>query len=247
MTSTIQYFNSFCPHIVKHITGIIHVGAHMCEERDTYLELFRQTDESILWIEADESIVHENKAQYPSICMIHACCSDHDNQGTFYFSNFSRCHTLLPFTEQHTSAFPSILQHESKVQHNKLDTIISKEDKPKRNMLFVSVNGGELQVLKGAETLLEFIDFLIVKHEKYPFHTSSSTRNELNDWLGMNGFTKVESIDDSHAYEVLFYVGIDAYDLIKNKDKRMTDELQLMIEEYNSKHNTNVVTQVFDD
>jgi len=258
-----SYFDHCCKHISKEITGIVHVGAHQCEERDTYLELFRQTDSSILWIEALPDLVDEMKAKYPEIQIVQAICSDKErDSATFYISNYSQCAGLYPFSKEHKDAFSTIEQIGVEVPHTTLDKLISKADKPKRNMLVVSVNGAELQVLKGAETLLEFVDFVFVRFEKAKFHTMNQVKSEtpmneekkdlptfyeLNDWLGMNGFLKMESISISDYSEGLFYISIDAELELKKRDKEMTDMFQLMVEEYNQKNGTEVKTEVYRD
>jgi hypothetical protein len=38
--------------ISKPIRGVIHIGAHECEERDGYFKHFHLNDSQIIWIEA---------------------------------------------------------------------------------------------------------------------------------------------------------------------------------------------------
>ena len=245
--SSFDYFNNFCQHILKEITGIIHVGAHTCEERDVYIDLFRQSDDSILWIDAFPEVVMESQRAHPNAKIVCACCSDKDGEGTLYLSNYSRCTGLLPFTKEHKEAFPTITQMELTVPYAKLDTLIPKQDRPLRNMLAISVNGAELKVCKGAETLLEFIDFVVIKSEKYVFHEGRPSLRELDEWLGVNGFSRVacEQVNDSN--DALLYVSLDVEEERKKQEKRMTDMFQLMVEEYNATNGTEVKTEVYSD
>lgn len=244
----VDYFNSFCHHIGLEISGIIHVGAHECEERDTYIELFRQSDKSILWVEALPDVVDEIKQKYTDINILQACIgATNEEESTFFVSNYSQCAGCLPFSQKHKETFSSILQEECKVKKTTLDTLISKADKPLRNMLVVSVNGAELQVLKGAETLLEFIDFVVVRFETLQFHDGGATIYELRDWMGMNGFKQVESVKVNEHSDAILFISMNADYELKKQEKQMSDQFQLMIEQYNQKNNTNITTQVYND
>ena len=244
---TLEYFNEFCRHISKEITGVIHVGAHQCEERETYLELFRQTDDSILWIDPLQEIVEEMKDKHPTVKIIQACCSDKAETQSFYVSNYSQCAGLLPFSEAHKETFKQIEQVAIPIEMTTLDSLIPKKDKPLRNMLVISVNGAEMKVLKGAETLLEFIDFVVVRFEKMNFHDRTPAPHELKDWLGVNGFTFACAVDVSKHSEACLFTSQDAeYETAKRQEEQ-TYILQQMISEYNEKNNTNITTQVYSD
>jgi len=237
---TLEYFNPFCQHITKVITGIIHVGAHDYEERDTYLELFEQSDDDILWIDAVPSSINARKT-------IQACCSNTTGPATLYVSNYSQCTGLLPFSTEHKEAFKNISQTPVEVETTTLDLLIPKADRPLKNTLVVSVNGAELQVLKGAETLLEFIDFVFVRFEKLKFHDNVPSFYELQNWMGVNGFTYTTSVPANQHTEMMLFISLDVQEVNRQKDKEMSDMFQLMVEDYNNKNGTGITTEVYQD
>ncbi len=44
---------------IKNIKGIIHIGAHECEERESYIRELNINDNKTLWFEANERKVNE--------------------------------------------------------------------------------------------------------------------------------------------------------------------------------------------
>jgi hypothetical protein len=68
-------------HFLKSVNGIIHIGAHECEERPIYLSNFDNlTDNDIVWIDAISEKVNGIKQSYPSIQIFNECISNTDNE-----------------------------------------------------------------------------------------------------------------------------------------------------------------------
>ena len=247
-----QPFEEACAYICKPITGIIHVGSHDIEEHAVYTELFRQPLDNLLYIDiippSDDALKALNLKLGEDVRFVEACCGDTDTDDALvYFSNYSQCIGLLPFSDKHKETFTTILQQSEMYPMKKLDTLINKTDKKLRNTLTISVNGGELKVLKGAETLLEFIDFVFVRFETLDFHVGAPSKHELNDWMGMNGFKEATRVKCNEHSELVLYISLDAQHEQRRREKEMTDALQLFVEEYNRDNNKHIVTQVYHD
>ena len=61
------------------VKGILHVGAHKCEELKSYLKLGVKM-ENIYWIEAQPELVYSNKINNPSIKIYQAVIDEEDDK-----------------------------------------------------------------------------------------------------------------------------------------------------------------------
>ena len=60
------------------VSGILHVGAHKCEELETYLKY--TTIDKILWIEAIQELIDQNLKENPNLKIVNAVVSNKDEQ-----------------------------------------------------------------------------------------------------------------------------------------------------------------------
>ncbi len=79
-------------------------------------------------------------------------------------NEFSASSSLLPMTELHTSSFPytknSTLQ---KISLRTLDSFFDEIKPTKKTLLKIDVQGFEMEVLKGADKILDLVDVVIVE------------------------------------------------------------------------------------
>ena len=78
-----------------HIKGILHVGAHECEELDLYET--RVSRDSILWIEALPEKMEICKERYSNLNIENAIVSDKVESVTFHRSNNGQSSSILEF------------------------------------------------------------------------------------------------------------------------------------------------------
>src|SRR5207253_6605768 len=60
------------------VRGVVHIGAHKCEERYDYHNELHLGDEKIFWIEAIPDLCTSIQASYPTIKIVNAVVSDRD-------------------------------------------------------------------------------------------------------------------------------------------------------------------------
>jgi len=247
-------WDNFYPFLLKHITGIIHIGAHLCEEAPQYIDNFFLNQSDILWIEANPLLVQEQSNINSQTKIFNLVCGKKETKSSFYISNFSQCGGLYKLSKEHLDCFPNIKQVDQvEVQTTPLDNFIDdltnhldkdkkKEFKQKYNTLVISVNGAELDVLKGCEKQLEFVDYVFIRGYNYKLYDPTFTMSELEGWMGVNGFSKEKSVlINEVGIEQHLFVGLDIKEMIQKIEKDNIDTLKEEIE----KHQTRV--QVWED
>src|SRR5665648_54622 len=91
------------------LRGIVHIGAHKCEELEMYLK-HGVSKSRILWIEAQLSLVSQMRQQDPDSRIYHAVVSDKDGQSVeFIVTNNGQSSSILELQE-HKSYYPSIVE-----------------------------------------------------------------------------------------------------------------------------------------
>lgn len=96
------------------VKGIIHVGAHACEERQEYSDVLKMSDDKVIWVEALKEKVDSIRKRYPNVNVIEACLSDKDDCLTnFMVTNNYESSSILNFKE-HLKEHPWVHQIEKR-------------------------------------------------------------------------------------------------------------------------------------
>lgn len=241
-----EQWHPFLQFIVKRIHGIIHVGAHLLENRTTYLELFHMKDEDILWVEAVPDFVHEvaplqideipcfSSPSNPGLKVVCACCSSENHSRTFHCNNYSQTCSLYPFSEQHKQHFPEVKTEEMiPVSCMPLDNIVesvSKKYKTAYNMLVINVNGAEVDVCKGSEKLLSSqIDFLFLTITKGPLYEGTPSMESLRSFLEEQDFTFCHCEKYNEVMEFALFISEDMKKLRDTFEREQQIEMNRQI------------------
>ena len=124
--------------------GILHVGAHECEEMKDYYHYI--TGDKILWVEAMQDKVDLCKAIYPAINIEQAVISDKIEKITFKISNNGQSSSILDFG-LHSHFHPEVVFVNSIETETKLlKDVICKYDID-YNFINLDIQGAELKAL----------------------------------------------------------------------------------------------------
>ena len=106
------------------VKGILHVGAHECEEYFTYSDF----TSDILWIEALPHLIEKSLLKHPELNIINAVVSDKDNQVVkFNISNNTKCSSMMDF-DYHKEIHPEITMEKQVTLETKMIQTIYKEN-----------------------------------------------------------------------------------------------------------------------
>ena len=171
--------------------GILHVGAHECEELLSYEEYISR--DKILWIEALEDKVQNSKLSYPGILIENAVVSDKVETVTFKRSNNGQSSSFLDFG-LHEILHPDVWFVESFQAETKLLKNIICDYDIDFNFLNLDIQGAELKALKGMENYLTKVDYIYTEVNSDYVYKDCSLIGEIDDYLGQFGFTRVETV-----------------------------------------------------
>jgi FkbM family methyltransferase len=175
--------------------GIIHIGAHLMEERDDYIN---EGINNIIWIEANPSIfsiIQQNDIG-PNEKLFNYTISDTDNDIiNFYITNNGQSSSILEL-DKHKIHHPSIFVTETiKTKTKRIDTIISEKniDINLYNFLNIDIQGAELLAIKGFGNLINNIKYIYTEINTNTLYENCALINDIDDYLNSFEFKRVET------------------------------------------------------
>lgn len=185
------------------IKGILHVGAHECEELPEYEKLLPRN--KILWIEAMPHKVQECKNRIPNLLIENVVASDTVERVKFNVSNNGQSSSMLEFGV-HQYYYPSIRYigyYECETQL--LKNVICKYDID-YNFLNFDIQGAELKALKGMEPYLDKVDYLYTEVNSDYVYKNCALIGEIDEYLMQYGLVRVETVWCANKWGDAFYI-----------------------------------------
>ncbi len=183
--------------------GILHVGAHECEELNDY-ERYISRDK-ILWVEALPEKVEISKNRFPNLLIENAVVSDKIEKVKFNVSNNGQSSSMLEFG-LHTKYHPQVYYTNSfECETQLLNNILPKYN-IHFNFLNLDIQGAELKALKGMEEYLLMVDYLYTEVNSNQVYKDCSLISELDEYLKQFGLHRVETKMTSFEWGDAFYV-----------------------------------------
>ena len=170
--------------------GILHVGAHECEEKKDY-EIYTASNK-ILWVEAMKDKVEFCKSKYPGINIEQAVISDKIEKVTFNISNNGQSSSILDFG-LHTHFHPDVVFVNSIETETKLLKDIICNYDIDYNFVNLDIQGVELKALKSMEDYLPKIDYIYTEVNSDYVYKDCTLITEIDDYLKKFGFDRVET------------------------------------------------------
>lgn len=183
--------------------GILHVGAHECEELNDY-ERYLSRDK-ILWVEALPHKVEMCKSRYPNINIENAIVSDVIENVVFNVSNNGQSSSILEFG-LHSQYHP----HVHYISTFEGTTTLLKNILPKYNIQYNFLNfdiqGAELKALKGMGEYLQKVDYLYTEVNNDYVYKDCALIDELDNYLNQFDLVRVETNWTSYKWGDAFYI-----------------------------------------
>jgi FkbM family methyltransferase len=170
--------------------GILHVGAHECEELNDYLRY--TSNNKILWVEAMEDKVAMCKNKYPGINIEHAVISDTVETVKFNISNNGQSSSILEFG-LHSTFHPHVTFINSIEMETKLLKDVICNHDIDYNFVNLDIQGVELRALKSMEEYLHKIDYIYTEVNSDFVYKDCNLITELDEYLKKFNFVRVET------------------------------------------------------
>jgi FkbM family methyltransferase len=176
--------------------GIIHIGAHLMEERNDYLS--NDLDNTI-WIEANPKIsmvLHEILGTDSKELIFNSAISDNDDAVIkFNITNNGQSSSILELGK-HKIHHPHIYVSEIiDMKTKRMDSLIKENliDIEKYDFLNLDIQGAELLALKGFGNLLNNIKYIYTEINTEKLYVDCALLSDIDLYLEEFGFIRVET------------------------------------------------------
>jgi FkbM family methyltransferase len=178
------------------ITGILHVGASLCEELETYKRC-GLNNEKIYWIEGNEDNISTVKNTLENDIKIFNYLIDEndDVEVEFNISNALMSSSILEFGSHLQHHQGIYMTEKRKMKTKRLDSFIEENEIPIENINFLNldIQGIELRAIKSLGKYLENIDFIMTEINTEYVYKNCNLVEELDNFLNENNFVRVET------------------------------------------------------
>lgn len=175
------------------IRGVLHIGAHECEERSVY-HFLGISDNNVVWVDALGDKVAQAVARgIPNVYQ--AVISDKDGDTvTFYRTNNDQSSSILEFGT-HSRHYPwCVVTGTSTEQTTTIDTLMTQKNLDPSNYDFwnMDIQGAELKALIGGENSLKHVKALYLEINTEEVYRGCAQLPELDAYLSLRGFRRTE-------------------------------------------------------
>lgn len=135
-------------------------------------------------------------ADCPRVTVMQTAIGATEGMLTFYRNAYSLSSSALPLHRNHRAAFPEAVPEATlAVPVASLDTLLANRELTPPVLLKLDLQGYEMQALRGAISVLEKVDFLLVETAFRPLYEGEPLFAELYDYLASRGFRLVRPLD----------------------------------------------------
>ena len=177
------------------VTGVLHIGAHTCEERGDYHRM-GLTDNDVIWIEGDPSLVQRQKISDSRVQIYQALISDVDNEdcSLMVASNDGGSSSILDFGT-HKNSYPGIVEvNRIPLQTVTMDTFFTRHPElpiHKINLVNIDIQGAELKALRGMTSLLPQLTALYLEVNTQEVYKGCALLPDIDAFLSEYNFQRV--------------------------------------------------------
>ena len=190
------------------IKGILHIGAHECEEFGDYARNNIPADNQ-LWIEAIPEKTKVCKERIPNLNIVNAIVSDKDGENVkFNVTNNYQSSSILEM-KQHLIEHPHIyviykFEGTTKTMKTVYDENSISYDK--YNFVNLDIQGVELSALRGMGEILDNFDYVYTEVNTKELYAGCALLPEIDSFLEEKGFLRVEINMTPNFWGDAFYI-----------------------------------------
>jgi FkbM family methyltransferase len=173
------------------VSGVIHIGAHYGEEVSNYVNL--GIDDIVLFepLEKNFEILKNNVSELNANITGYCVALGNKNQNVNMFlssNNLESSSVLKP--KVHLDLHPEVVfSGEEAVEMKRLDDFLFNN----YNFINLDVQGYEMEVLKGAEKTLEYVDYLYCEVNRNEVYEGNAYIEEIDNYLSNYNMRRVET------------------------------------------------------
>jgi len=185
--------NVLVDHFKLNLKGVLHIGAHECEEQNSYLR-HNIDNKNIYWVEAMEDKVKLMKGKNKNLNIYQALIDiNNDEVVTFNVADNGQSSSILHFGT-HSKHHPHVkMINKVKLKTTRLDTFIKNNKIPieQLNFLNLDIQGKELDALKSMGDYINHIQYIYTEVNTEKVYKDCALLSEIDDFLKNQGFIRV--------------------------------------------------------
>jgi len=189
--------------------GIIHIGAHLMEEREDYL---KSNIKNIIWMDANPyllSEINKNIKLLDTELFYNYIISDiNDKEYDFKLTNNTQSSSILELKE-HSKYYPDIYVTETlKIFSKRVDCLFKEENLNINSYDFINldIQGAELLALKGFGDLLNNIKYIYTEINTNFLYENCALIEDIDSFLKQFNFERAETVITGAEWGDAFYV-----------------------------------------
>jgi len=177
------------------IKGVLHLGAHECEEKGFYNNILRIEDNRIIWVDGNKSKVNEMKEK-GHMNIYESVLDENERDVIFNITDNTQASSILKLN--HEQGFYNniniIQQYNCKTET--LNGFFKRIDKNPNNYNFwnLDIQGSELYVLRGSQELLEKCDVVYTEVNSEEVYNKCGIISDIDKLLEKYNFKRVHTI-----------------------------------------------------
>lgn len=184
------------------VRGVLHVGAHRCEEHSKYVQYGIR---DVLWIEGNPSLAQEYKNR--GFNVINAVISDVEEEVNFNIASNGESSSILDLNK-HKDFYPNIhYTNTLKLKTTRLDNIL-KDRGDHYNMWNLDIQGVELRALKSSGSYLDNVDVIYTEVNVLDLYTSCDKLSDMDTYLNERGFIRLNTLIVKGGWGDALYVRV---------------------------------------
>ena len=192
------------------VTGILHIGAHDCEELSAYNSCGVPT-ENTDWVEAMNIKIKQNKQRIGDKLNIYQCVvyDENDKEVEFNITNNGESSSILPFGS-HARNHPHVkVVYQETLKTTRLDKLIEDNQIPieKLNFVNLDIQGVELRGLKSMEKHLQHVDYIYTEVNTEQVYQGCDEVDQIDEYLKQFGFERLATrVYEQYGWGDAFYI-----------------------------------------
>lgn len=186
------------------ITGVLHLGAHVGEERDAYAEAGVP---KVVWVEGNPKLSETltvTLSGYPGQEAYCVLLDEREGTVMFHEANNGQSSSILELGT-HLRHHPEVnFVSRTLMPCTTVDAMFEQHEWSGLNFWNLDLQGAELRVLRGATESLESCDYLYIEVNDEEVYVDCALVRDLDEFL--IGFDRVETAWTPHHWGDAFYV-----------------------------------------
>lgn len=183
--------------------GVLHVGAHMCEEFPLYISL-GLSPADVVWVDANADLKPAAMDTYWV-----AAVGDVDGAPVvFHITDNMQSSSFLPLKD-HLIEHPHVREIAQRpLDTVTLNTLLKQHNTPydRFDVMNLDIQGAELMALRGATELLPHIRAIYTEVNTKELYEGCALLPDLDAFLAEHGFTRVATAMTQHGWGDALYV-----------------------------------------